>query len=782
MPTHAPVNGVVHGAVLQHVRGDSSALAMTPDWWGKLGNGGDTGTILNYADIRFPISNAIAPDQRLPRGYGAVRVGGTAIARYSPFSNDLISGAFLIAWLEGPIAGIDAFLCNGSPITAYSYPQMSRGFAHYYGAAGEPGAGGFSAMPGVAFTDIQLRRDSMVGGQWWILLPQGSDSLTFEWAADVRGLKLYDPRTGLAAYSNNPVLIVRDLLQLFSIPVNDTIFSAAATASETAGFSCNIVFAKVTPLAEALAIVLQTCNGTLTDGPGGKGISLDLPIPGDPVAILSEENGDIWDLKYEWLSARDRVTRMAVSFPNSAANWKQDQTPDFDDPGIALGTVPIKPLVVNAPGITTLDAAVILRDYLFNRQAVRFRVSGTMNSRGLLLREGDKIHLDTFKCSVDVILEQIPTDAQGFFSFVGKPYDADVWSTTPLTQGPPLDTGAGDRTPPPPPAAVRWVFGAGPDTTGVAFDPPRDYSVAGPYGSARWTVTDDASHDAAKINDENKTVAAITTADTTMVAVVLDLGAGVTAKIGRFDFWTDAVLDYLPGSPPPLYDVAYSDDGSTWVSTGDLFPWSDAPVGGIYPQHIECSSAAVGTGHRYWRLHFYSVTAFHVYEIQASTFTDWAGTPAGYELRTWTSFGPADMQSVVLFTPTLPTDSAPLPLPAPLATTTGDAFGGWTFVFAAQVTTRARVSSVTATPGAAYAAIAATFTGGGGAPVRIHEGAGITGTINDSNATFTTSVNVSVTTGFLVVVDGAIDFAATWVGTTLTSSPPHSGISVLYWS
>lgn len=68
-------------------------------------------------------------------------------------------------------------------------------------------------------------------------------------------------------------------------------------------------------------------------------------------------------------------------------------------------------------------------------------------------------------------------------------------------------------------------------------------------------------------------------------------------------------------------------------------------------------------------------------------------------------------------------------------------------------------------------------------PVRLYVGSGLTGAVNDSNATYTTSVNSASARFSLAVVDGIVDFAATWSGTTLTtSSAPHSGVSLIYWS
>lgn len=450
-PVHKPVNvGQGQTGVVGHVRGSSSPLDPLPDWWAILNPGsGIAGTFVNYGDIRFPISNAVAPGTLLPVCYGAVRVGGTVLSTYSPFSSDFTSQGLVIVWCEGEIGSIDSFLCNGHPLSQLHLADtgftMSREFGHYMGADSDPHTGGhLPTALNVACTEIQIYRDPSVGGMWWALLPGGQENGIYEWAADVHGLKLYDPRgSGSTAYSNNPVLIARDLLtrygSLTSAEIDDVSFAAAADAAYAAGFTCNVAWAQKTPLTDALAIVLQTCNGKLIETNGKTGIYLDLPQAGAPVMTLLEENGDIWGLNYEWLSARDRYTRVAVSFANSASNYKLDQTPDFDDPGIATGTVPIKAIVINAPGVNTLAAAVLLRDYIYNAGAINFRISGTMNTRGITLQEGQKIHLTTLRgVNIDCLIVQIASDQSGFFQFVVKPYNAGVYGTVPLSQGPPI--------------------------------------------------------------------------------------------------------------------------------------------------------------------------------------------------------------------------------------------------------------------------------------------------------------------------------------------------------
>jgi hypothetical protein len=452
------------------IRPHTHGPSQLPWWWGinQAQAAANANQSSNVLPRKLPISNAIAPDQYLPVCYGKVRVGGTELFLSTKYDGD--EGFGVIPFCEGEIEAIDTFYCNGQPFVASTSADGFRVFTNYLGAPGDYQQNGAYPEPfngkdvtnftNVAYTFFHII-DYRLYGVWWSWLPNTG---TYEWAADVRGLKLYDPRQDSTnggsgtqrytdpttwTYSNNPALIFRDMVRRFGKAVDamidDVSIAVAATACDTAGFTCNIAFTTKTDLLTALAPVLQTCNGIqITTNEGRIGLYLDLPNAGSPVATFSEEDGDIWGLTYEWLSARNRYTRVAVSFLDSAANYKQSQTDNFDDPGIALGTCPIKSQIVNAPGINTMAAAVILRNYLFKTQAITFRVSGTMNAKGLTLQEGMKIHLTTVKVDADFLLNPIATDDKGFFQFVAQPYDATVWDTTPLSTPPPI-------TAPPPP-------------------------------------------------------------------------------------------------------------------------------------------------------------------------------------------------------------------------------------------------------------------------------------------------------------------------------------------
>ena len=537
------------------------------DWWALLTGAGSSSGFISPPD-RDPVTNALVLTDLLPVPFGQVRATGTLL--YTQGLGDMFFGQGVVAWSEGEIGSIDAVYGNASAFAARSDDYVVIVLNEHVGEPGgdtNPGNIFGASKPSfaaAAYTHFTVTTNAYQYRRWWNSVPGGfsviehgvetGGSLDTVWTADIHALKLYDPRldstnggTGTHryadpttwAYSSCPILEACYVLVKYGHLRNDVDIdwpniAAMAQASDDAGFTCNIIFAAKTLVRDALAAILQTCNGQPITSNGKAGFYLDIPNPGASVGTFSEEDGDIWGLKYEWLSARDRYTQYAVSFNNAAANYKPDQTPLFGDPGtfssepvktiaspvntttdtLTLvsspgwavndtvlffqnggGTIPglsdgatyyvktisgaavtlslvasgatidltgtpvittqellrvgaaypptmvVKLLVVAAPGINTLPAAIILRDYAYNASAITFRVSGTMNARGIGLQQGQKIHLTTLKnVDMDALLVQISGDQSGFFSFVVKPYSAGVYGSTPITQGPPIVT------------------------------------------------------------------------------------------------------------------------------------------------------------------------------------------------------------------------------------------------------------------------------------------------------------------------------------------------------
>jgi hypothetical protein len=791
----------------------AATVPALPSWWGKSEYPPPPGSI-NYGDIQFPLSGAIAPDQYLPLAYGQVRVGGTVIQLSGISGQETYHGWGAVAWCEGEIQSVDKLLVNGAEMTSLTTANAGvRSFTHYNGTGSQycqdntsdlfcpyprtnPGVGSSGpydvrGLKTAAYTRVDLYFPPSTGWLWWWHLPGGQAQVAapaFEWAVDVHGLKLYDPRTTLTAYSNNPALIARDILirsgARTAAQLDDASFIAAANACDSAGFTCNVVFAARTNVKDALAVALQTCNGILITSNGKTGLFLDIVNAGAAAATLSEADGDIWNLNYEWISARDRVTSVTVAFRNRDANYVDDVTPPFVDPGVALGTVPLKAVTFAAPGVNTMAAAVILRNYALNAQAVTFRVTGTMNAKGITLQQGNKVAITTLKgISADFVITQIAGDSQGFFTFVAKPYLAAVYGSTPVSQGPPVTNPPGAADAPPPPAAPRIST----LSNGIAFDAPRVYAATGPYGPGDWTI-DTGSGDTAKINDGNTTVVAITS-NTDMV-FRLDRGVVVPVAFGRLNLWlgTSLVDLYLLGS----LDVFYSDDNITWYnalhySAGALSsehyttPWQEAANSGVYPSHIEfCDTIGA---HRYWKVWLLNPGALtlNLYEASFDTFSAYTGSVVGYALLPWPGYvyngsAVADMMNydtpdpavaTLATTATLPTDAAAWGGVTDLVTVvTGNEFTSKT------TCVRFAVASLSATrglgaPGSQLTTVAAAMT-------VVNDIDGISGSI-----TLVEGANITITDNDPVA--GSITIAATGGGWTMeNSSTTVNGSAVLF--
>lgn len=451
--------------------GTPASESTLPSWWGITGGSALTPNN-NYGPLFVsPTTAAGTVAALLPVAYGKVHIvvdPGAVLSFWTdPNPPSGTSHGFLnLAWCEGPIQSVDtiwgALTDGGAPLTAVDHRDYGGGDNTYYwqriaitnhtsgGTSLAGSAGPFPNLANTAYSAIDVLSEHYYYN-WLIFIPKNSDG-SYSWAADVHGKLVYDPRTGLTAYSANPALIARDILtaygQLTAAEIDDTSIANAANICDSAGLTCNIVFTTQTAVQAAVTAVLQTCNGILIQTNGRFGIFLDIVNSTSPVAVLDESNGDVWSLSYQWLSARDRYTRVAVSFVDSANGWVTNQTDNLDDPGIAAGTVPIKAEVVNAPGINTMAAAIALRDYIFNSQAISFRLSGSMSSVGDSLAQGMKITIKTLKgIDADFLIEQIAGDANGFFTFTAKPYDAAVYGSTPIGAGPPIVPGISGALP-----------------------------------------------------------------------------------------------------------------------------------------------------------------------------------------------------------------------------------------------------------------------------------------------------------------------------------------------
>jgi len=476
---------------------DDPVPVTIPDWWSQ-----SPGSAASGAGVGLPTADPfgqIQPTDYLPICYGLCRVGGKVLLNQEVYY--AIEQRILIVFCEGGIDSIVNVLYGGGPFVTTTGSPYSHTVTKYTGALSDPtphsmgfntsdlDTAGWSPNPACA-TVWAYGQASGAVYPWWWGFPGIADGSDIAFGADVKGRKVYDPRTGLVAYSNNPALIFRDLLVTYGLmsatQIDDTSITAAANVCDASGFACNLVISAQDSLENIIKSVLLTCNGVRTTSNGKLGLWVDGLNTSDPVATLSELNGDIFDVSYTWLPAQQRPTRVVVNFLNADSQYQPDSV-KVEDPGVAGGTVTLCEMDFQIPGCTTTAQAKILADYLYNSSAISFRMKGSLSWKGLALSIGQKVRVITL-AGIDApfLIEQLDEDQVGTSPIVLRPYLEAVYDTVPISQPPPIlppGTGATDT-----PSDVTLVGGSPTAYTGT-FTSPTVLPAAGLPQTTQTTVS-----------------------------------------------------------------------------------------------------------------------------------------------------------------------------------------------------------------------------------------------------------------------------------------------------
>jgi hypothetical protein len=170
--------------------------------------------------IERPGTNISQKESVSPRRlvYGKTRLGGTIVFLSSHQSNSWLY--FTIALCEGPVEDVEGIYLNDDRPQWSGNDFLNGGYAGFGRAYRQTGIAGTDVPPSFFTT----RTDGLWTDDHKL---QGVAALfcAFEWDSDgtykdglpnvsalVKGLKVYDPRSGLTAFTQNAALIIRDYL------------------------------------------------------------------------------------------------------------------------------------------------------------------------------------------------------------------------------------------------------------------------------------------------------------------------------------------------------------------------------------------------------------------------------------------------------------------------------------------------------------------------------------------------------------------------------------------
>jgi hypothetical protein len=294
-----------------------------------------------------------AENAPLPIIYGRVYTGAL-VADWLVYQNDLI---MVLVWGEGEINAIETItesdnaLPAGITITNYNGTAGQTADATLIAAYASHGITYADALPGIAYTVARIKAGATSG------FP------TFK--AIIQGLKVYDPRTGLTAYSDNPALALADFLTSTVYGMGKTVDPASLTAAanfcdELCGTEkrrvIGLVLDQTNPCTQWIE-ALRTYAGCFVSQEGSN-YRLIPDNPGTSVFSFTASNIVANSLKLKKRGLQQIPTVIDLRYTDTSVLPWAEKSAFAKASGVDAGTTPRRDSQVSLPGITRYSQAV----------------------------------------------------------------------------------------------------------------------------------------------------------------------------------------------------------------------------------------------------------------------------------------------------------------------------------------------------------------------------------------------------------------------------------------
>jgi len=295
------------------------------------------------ADIALPsfdnvskniLANKPSAAAAIPVVYGSRRVGGTIVNMAVTGAENEFLHIFLVL-CEGPVSAINTVYLDDVASESFRYPGYVRINKHL-GADDQVADadavaeladwGDNHRLRGVAYLYVRLQYHYKA----WFSIP----TIT----ADIDGRTLYDPRDASTAFSNNPVLAIRDYLTntrygrgIAEAAIDDTYNedetdhcddTVTVASQAITRYTCDGV---VDTSQTSMAIVeklLSACRGMLVFTGGKYRVVIDRERT--PIAFAFTESNIVGAWNIDLGAKRDSFNRIRAQFFNPATNWQPD--------------------------------------------------------------------------------------------------------------------------------------------------------------------------------------------------------------------------------------------------------------------------------------------------------------------------------------------------------------------------------------------------------------------------------------------------------------------------
>ena len=268
--------------------------------------------------------------------YGLRRVGGNHVFfEASGTDNEYLHLVTVLA--EGEINSVENIYLNDTLSTDSKFSGYVETTVHYGSDSQTADSNLVSRISGwtsshrlrgVAYIYTRLKYDQDV-------FPGGVPTIT----ADVKGIKVYDPRSSTTAWSENPALCIRDYLTndrygrgIDSALIDDTSFSAAANycdeiieigGASIKRYTANGVVDTSRTSLENIKELLTACRGFLIFTGGKYKLVIDKP---ETATFTFSEDNIIGGWSIGLGNKQNTYNRVRVNFYNPDRSWQPDVT------------------------------------------------------------------------------------------------------------------------------------------------------------------------------------------------------------------------------------------------------------------------------------------------------------------------------------------------------------------------------------------------------------------------------------------------------------------------
>lgn len=396
--------------------------------------------------------NVTADNRAIPIVYGEAQVGGLIFALNYDSTGDIFTIGYLLA--QGEIESIESVYMDGET------PPSGVTINSYTGAAGQTAdpllsaaiSGYTDTLDGLAYVVIQFAAG--VFDTW----P--------EIVATIRGRKVYDPRTTLTAYSDNPALHLGDFLASseygLGFTVDDTALTAAANACDDATFGevrrKSFVVIDRPQESAGWAETLRAYASCFVIYRGRTAYLVpDRPAASSATFTASDIVDGTMQIRRRSAENVPTVVQVLYTDAGNAGLWRERRADEAALPGVG-STVPRRVSQVRLPGITRHSQAYREAVERLNKLTLAdLSIEFETFDEGLALEAGDVItvsHPYGLTSKQFRLSENPQLTTPGRWRITALEYDAAAYSDEVVPQPSTPDTTLPANSPPEPPVGL----------------------------------------------------------------------------------------------------------------------------------------------------------------------------------------------------------------------------------------------------------------------------------------------------------------------------------------